>query len=74
MSPEQAKKILDTVHDVKAWAGGLLDKCAQLEKLVEESGAVSTAPKQSTSVLTLEQRAEIAAKQRARYLKLGKGK
>jgi hypothetical protein len=64
MSPEQAKAIMSSIHEVEAWAGGLLSKCAQLKKLVEDTGAVSTAPTQQHP-----DRVTLLAKQRARMFR-----
>ena len=65
---EKAKALLNALTELEAWAGGLLDKCTHTRRLIEQAGAVSTAPKRQP-VLTQQQLAEISAKQRARMLK-----
>jgi hypothetical protein len=60
---------MTSIHEVEAWAGGLLEKCAQLKGLVENTGAVSTIPSRQPSQMTIRERADLAAKLRARWTK-----
>lgn len=68
MTPQQTQKILNSLNELEAWAGGLLDKCTQTRRLLEQTEAVSTGSKRQPT-LSREQLAAISAKQRARMLK-----
>jgi hypothetical protein len=68
MTPEQTKAVLNSLNELEAWAGGLLDKCTMTRRLIETAEAVSTASK-NQSPIDPKQRAQIIAKRRTRLLK-----